>query len=148
MSTYQKFAPSLPKDNDVRSDVHTIALTRTSLNPKSLQLCVAADEYRHMRRAAPANVPLRRTMEWVESLPPRLRPHALMNRFARIANQLAAMWGDLECFEPYMESLLTDKRGNRNGFPPEVLAELADLERYRYTIRPSGSRWVDVGRRG
>ncbi len=28
----------------------------------------------------------------------------------------------------------TDKRGNRRGFPPDVLAELGALQRYRDTL--------------
>ena len=148
MSSYQKFAPSLPRDNDVRSDVHTIDPTKISRTQKSPQPRVADDTYAHLRKAAPANVPLRRTLEWVESLPPPLRPHALVIHFPRIANQIAAAWSDLDYFDTYMDSLLTDKRRGRKGFPLEVVAELAALERYRHTIGDSASPWVDIRKRG
>ena len=103
--------------------------------------------YAHMRKAAPANVPLPRTLEWVESLPRPLRPHVLVTNFPRIANQIAAAWSDPEHFDAYMDSLLTDKRGGRKGFPLEIVTELAALELYRHTIGESASPWVDVRRR-
>jgi len=47
-----------------------------------------------------------------------------------------------------MESLLNDKRGNRKGFPPDVMAELVALEVYRLVIEKRGSAWADVSKRG
>jgi len=73
---------------------------------------------------------------------------ALMRQFARVANLIAATWGHLEHFETYMESLLNDKRGNRKGFPPDVMAELVALEVYRLVIEKRGSAWADVSKRG
>ena len=43
---------------------------------------------------------------------------------------------------------LTDKRGNRKGFPPDVLAELAGLEVYWLAIEKRDSAWADVSKRG
>src|SRR5215471_20121725 len=140
MSCYRKFAPSLPNANDVRSDVYALETMRPSLVRRlSPQIRAGLDEYQHLRKTTPVDTPLPRTVRWVESLPPRVRPIALMRQFARIANLIAATWGNLEHFEPYMESLLTDKRGNRKGFPPEVLTELSALEAYRLTIERSNS---------
>jgi hypothetical protein len=149
MSTYRKFAPALRNVNDIRNDVYAIETMKQSLVRRlSPQLRIERDEYKHLRKASPASTPLRRTLEWVEGLPPRVRPMALMRQFARVANLIAATWDHLEHFETYMESLSTDKRGNRNGFPPDVLAELVALEVYRLAIEKSDSAWADVSKRG
>jgi hypothetical protein len=72
---------------------------------------------------------------WVASLPPTVQPTALVRRFARIANLVAATWGDEKAFDSYMELLLTDNRGNRKGLPPDVVAELVAVQRYRHTLQ-------------
>ena len=92
------------------------------------QINVLQEEHKHQRKAVPANLPLPRTLTWAESLPPDIRPTALLRRYARIANLIAATWPDAKAFETYMESLLTDKRGGcRQGFPVDVLRELTTL---------------------
>lgn len=144
-SSYRKFAPSVRNANDIPSDVYAIESMKASLaRAPTPQIRLGVDEYKHLRKTNPANTPLRRTLEWVDSLPPRVRPKALLRQFARIANLLAATWDDLEHFETYMESLLTDKRGTRQGFPPEVQAELSTLEVYRLAIQGSDSPLGDV----
>ncbi len=91
---------------------------------------VESDQYQHLRKAAPIDRPLLRTTMWFARLPEDVRPHALLRRYARIVNVIAAAWGDAKCFRVYMESLFTDTRGNRRGFPPDVLSELVMLRRY------------------
>src|SRR5215471_9518224 len=83
--------------------------------------------YRHLRKGAPANTLLPVTIAWSQRLPANLRPNAVLARYARIANLLAATWNDSRAFDAYMDSLLTDKRGNRQGFPADVARELATL---------------------
>jgi len=109
---------------------------------------VGLEEQKHLRKVAPANVPLRRTLTWVAGLPPDVQPTALVGHFARIANLIAASWGDRKTFDAYMESLLTDKRGNRKGFPPEALTELMALQRYRDGLEDDDLGWDTVGKRG
>ena len=88
-------------------------------------------------------------MKWVETIPPNVRPNALLRQYPRIANLIAAAWKDHKAFSSYMESLLTDKRGNRKGFPPEVLNELVALQRfYEMRNKDDNSVWSDVRRRG
>jgi len=148
MSTYRRFARSLRNANDIPSDVYAIETMKTSLAQRpSPQIRVGLDEHKQLRKATPADTPLRRTLVWVESLPPRVRPNALVRQFARVANLIAATWGDLEYFETYMGSLLIDERGTRKGFPPDVLAELQALEVYRLAIQ-GNEPWVDVSKRG
>jgi len=99
MSAYRKFAPSVRNANDIPSDVYAIESMKASLARRTTpQIRPAEDQYKHLRKTSPADVPLRRTLEWVESLPPRVRPMALMRQFARVANLIAATWGDLEAF--------------------------------------------------
>jgi hypothetical protein len=89
------------------------------------------------RKAEPANVPLRVTLDWAAQLPLKVRPAVLLRQFARIANLVAATWDDPVAFDSYMDGLLTDKRGNRKGFPPAVHHELLALKQHR-TLCPKG----------
>ena len=147
MSTYRRLSPSLPSDNDGRSDVYAVETMKTASNQKQSQrACVALDECKYLRKCTPANIPLPRTLKWFEGLPPPVRPAALMRQFARIANLIAVAWDDLEHFETYMDSLLTDKRGGRKGFPTDVVAELSALDVYRNT-QECTSPWDGVSKR-
>jgi hypothetical protein len=86
----------------------------------------------------------------MEDLPPDVRPTALLRLHARIANLIAATWGDPKAFGTYMESLLRDTRGNRQGFPPEIVAELVALKQY-YDKREEDDHiiiWQSAGKRG
>jgi len=107
-------------------DIHA---TRRAIDvPGAAPAAGSSDEqYRHLRRGAPVNTLLPTTVAWAQRLPSDLRPVALLGRYPRIANLLAATWPDARAFDAYMDSLLTDKRGNRQGFAPEVARELATL---------------------
>jgi hypothetical protein len=110
-----------------------------------------AEAHSHLRKNQPANIALPRTKAWFESLPPKVRPSALMRQFPRIGNQIAAAWDDLVLFEAYMDSLLTDKRRGRKGFPGDVITELSALDIYRRTAHKCALpaiAWSDVGPRG
>jgi len=138
----------LRSDNDIPSDVYAVETTKSpGVRTSSQQVPVALDKHQRLRKATPAETPLRRTLDWAESLPPRVRPKSLLRQYARVANLIAATWADLESFETYMESLLIDKRGSRKGFPPDVMAELHALELYRLAIQ-GNEPWVDVSKRG
>ncbi len=112
-------------------DLHTLPSDEMSV-PLHTQprMIVAHEQYKHLRKAAPADGPLARTLRWVEDLPPDVRPTALLRLHPRIANLIAATWGDPKAFGAYMESLLRDTRGNRQGFPPKIVAELVALKHY------------------
>ena len=51
---------------------------------------------------------------------------AVEKRFPRIAEKIVLMWGATE-FPQYLTSLMIDKRGDRQGFPFDVLEELMFL---------------------
>ncbi|OLC67196.1 MAG: hypothetical protein AUH79_04725 [Betaproteobacteria bacterium 13_1_40CM_4_64_4] len=102
-----------------------------------------------MRKASPAGKPLPRTLEWLASLPPEVQRTALLRHYARIANVIAAAWRDPKALRSYMDCLLSDDRGNRRGFPPDVLRELLALREYYDSVGPENpSIWTYVPKRG
>lgn len=150
MSAYRRLDSTLPISEDVRPDLYPFRTTKDGQRTGTVAAIRAAlgeEAFRHLRKAAPANIALPQTLKWSESLPPGVRPVALMHQFARIANLIAAVWGDLAQFDIYMESLLTDKRGGRKGFPDDVLAELTALDMHRHRVGDCASPWLSVGRR-
>jgi hypothetical protein len=64
---------------------------------------------------------------WVENLPPQAIPFYLCEHFPRIVNRLALCWADPELAIRRLDDLLKDKRGGRQGFPPEALREIETL---------------------
>ena len=93
---------------------------------------------RWIRRAQPLNHPLPVTLRWVADLPVEVQPRALLHQFPRVANSIARAWDDAEALRAYFDSLLVDRRGGRQGFPPDVLSELLTLHdfmdrRFGYT---------------
>lgn len=61
------------------------------------------------------------------------------SRFPHVAKGLCESWGKPEC-QDYLDSLIIDKRGGRQGFPPEVSVELmmlygiAEIELRQYDV--------------
>jgi hypothetical protein len=49
-------------------------------------------------------------------------------KFPRIAETIRDLWGSAR-LDRYLDQLLIDDRGNRNGFPPEVVEALLVLSR-------------------
>ncbi len=84
----------------------------------------------------PANGLLRPTMNWASTLPADARPNALLAKFPRIANLIAVLWQDPNSLRRYIDDLLVDKRGNRQGFPLDVLRELFALRAYYDEVNP------------
>jgi hypothetical protein len=70
----------------------------------------------------------------LETLPPTLRMVALRGQFPRILNRLADAWHSPSAFDALTGSLLIDDRGQRQGFPFEVVAELAELREYYFAM--------------
>ena len=150
MSIYAKFHRSQRQ----RSDVHaTETVQQATISPPVSPPAASREDGarkdgKHLRRAEPASTLVPSTWKWVEGLPPNVRPSALLRQYPRIANLIAVAWGDKESFDTYTESLLTDKRGNRRGFPPEVLKELMALRDYYDIAKKDTSVWHTVGKRG
>ena len=103
------------------------------------------DEDLSKRRASePANGLLRPTVNWASRLRLDARPNALLGKFPRIANLLAVLWADPNSLRRYIDDLLVDKRGNRQGFPLDILRELFALRDYFDELHPPTSRPWEV----
>ena len=103
------------------------------------RLTVGLEEHKHLRAATPADRPLPRTLKWAASLPLDVQPTALLRHFGRVANVIAATWGHTTSLRSYMDCLFNDKRGNRQGFPPQVLDELVALKRHHDAMQTRAS---------
>ena len=62
-----------------------------------------------------------------------LYPQALEARYSRVFNKIMGMWGT-DALEAYFSELIMDKRGGRQGFPPEVAADIILLSRLHSRI--------------
>ena len=100
--------------------------------PRSAQVVSPqpVEEVARLRKADPVNYLLPTSLKWLKSLPEDARPVALATRYARIANILAQQWNDPPACGAYFDSLLVDRRGNRQGFPPAVQADIRILLDY------------------
>ena len=87
---------------------------------------------------------LRPTANWASALPREVVPPALLSKFPRICNLLAVLWQDPGSLRRYLDDLLVDKRGNRKGFPIEILRELFALRAYYDELHPGSSRPWEV----
>jgi hypothetical protein len=141
MSIYRKF------DSESHIDVYAKPLKRAAENPTSAPRGDAAPAPSAMlarRRGEPADEPLAWTVEWAAKLPPDIRPMNLVRQFPRIGNFLAATWTSPDTLRPYLDELFVDRRGNRKGFPPDVMEELFALRNYYEELYPAtGKRWDD-----
>lgn len=72
----------------------------------------------------------RAATQWMLSLPADARPIELLRRFARIANELAAGWCDVALTARRLDELVLDRRGGRQGFPPQIAGELIRLQEH------------------
>ena len=59
---------------------------------------------------------------------PDLYPAALEARYSRVFNKIMAMWGT-QPLEEHFSDLIVDTRGNRQGFPADVAADIILLSR-------------------
>ena len=94
---------------------------------------------RNRRWRQPLDQQLPATARWVATLPSEIQPLTLLQRFPRIANDLARVWRDDAELQLHLDELLTDRRGGRQGFPPEIHQELLMLRDYSNRQRRSGS---------
>jgi hypothetical protein len=98
---------------------------------------IADPRNRHWRQ--PLNQQLPSTARWAEGLPSEVQPLGLLQRFPRIANDLARVWHDDTELQLHLDDLLTDRRGGRQGFPPDIHHELLMLREYCNHRRRSGA---------
>ena len=90
------------------------------------------DESRANQRRAqqPNNELTSATREWLQTLPATVRPESLAIHYGRVLNALWSCWETPETCLDYFEDLLIDRRGDRLGFPADVVIEIAVLKDY------------------
>jgi hypothetical protein len=79
------------------------------------------------------------TVSFLSTLDQSVRPYQLAVRFPRIANKLARLREQPGQRDRYLDELLIDTRGNRQGFPLRVLTELVALKEHFQGAGPSGA---------
>jgi len=89
-----------------------------------------APDVARLRKANPVNYLLPTSLNWLKSVPEEARPVALATRYARVVNSLAQQWNDRAACDAYLDALLVDRRGNRQGFPTVVQADIRILREY------------------
>lgn len=114
--------------------------TQSSLKP------AAAQQDFSKARHAPDKTDFQLTLEGhalLASIAAEARPTQLAAKFPRIVNRMATLWKNPPQMIRYFEDLLTDTRGNRQGFPLGILMELTTLKDYYHT-KAFGSGTKDV----
>jgi hypothetical protein len=91
------------------------------------------------RKSNPTNVVLPLAKRWLAGLPQKILPVHLALRYPRIINLIAAEWNDEEMLRATFLELFTDRRGNRQGFPPEITRELMEVRDYSLVDCRSGA---------
>lgn len=88
---------------------------------------------------------IKELMPWVQQLPAEVRPRHLIVQYPRIANKMAKLWKYPIACEKYLNELMLDERGDRQGFPPEVGQEITALQIYFNTtvLKPQYTVWGD-----
>jgi hypothetical protein len=110
---------------------------------------LAGDDMVRRRRQTPVGDPLPMTFKWVAKLPRSVQPLTLLRQYPRIANMMAGMWQDPPSYRAYVHDLLTDRRGNRKGFPQEIVQELVRLRVHYENLHPAMlDVYKDVDKRG
>ncbi|WP_027467915.1 ankyrin repeat domain-containing protein [Deefgea rivuli] len=74
----------------------------------------------------------------LQVLGPENKPQLLIEHYPRIAERVAQMWGR-ETLVVFLNELLFDTRGDREGFPPDVAHELFTIQREHDRVMGIGS---------
>ena len=96
----------------------------------------ASEDWTKRRTSEPASGLLRPTDAWASELPADVQPKALLAKFPRVANLVAVLWKDPDSLRRYVDDLLVDTRGHRQGFPLDVLREIFELRAYFDALHP------------
>jgi len=108
------------------------------------------------RRRAGSDAPLPDLSQLDEKVEPKRGPAqrvqvtAAIEDYPRICTRIQELWGSPAC-EGYITNLVIDTRGNRKGFPPEVMEELlylGRLARALVILGIDGDLWDSLDRVG
>jgi hypothetical protein len=114
----------------------TVEEAKAKLKADNPAPAVAAsdDKWKLQRNAQDAKQELTdRAFAWLAQIRKEARPQALARQYPRIANRFAELWASPAQCERYLDELLLDQRGGRQGFPPEVASEIVTLKAYFLT---------------
>ena len=125
MSIYRR--PKIVSEHDIAAPV-----APAGDSPHDTRAAQVAESIAQMRKSSPVDIILPAGRKWLESLPGDVRPGRLAAQFPRIVNLLALDWNKQTAIGELFDELLIDRRGDRAGFPLEVLRELRALSAYRY----------------
>ncbi len=117
---------------DVPAERHASGYVRDDERARA-RAAIASAEWGSVRKAMPANRLLPMSAKWFDAFPPDVAPRALARQFPRIVNMIALQWHNRHACSGYFESLVTDTRGARTGFPAPVREELLRLREFWYT---------------
>lgn len=120
---------------------------KKTLDVGALPPKVEEGDWRWARKWSPPEPVKEPTAAWLRTLPAEARPVDLPQAYPRIANRLATIWADPVMCDRCFDELLTDRRGRRSGFPPDVLAELKTLRQFRTKGIESNTVWDATHRR-
>jgi hypothetical protein len=70
------------------------------------------------------------THHWLRGIPRLFHPRRLCIEHPRAANRIARAWQDADQVDQLLHDLLSDRRGNREGFSPRIVEELKLLRLY------------------
>jgi hypothetical protein len=71
-------------------------------------------------------------------------PSTIETRFPRIASAIQLLWGHPE-MDTYFQKLVVDERGDREGFPPDVMSDLlflATLHKTSFKFEPPQPKYA------
>ncbi|MGH8801119.1 MAG: hypothetical protein ACREX6_02330 [Casimicrobiaceae bacterium] len=110
---------------------HRVPDRERSAEVDEVQVDHGAD-WASIRRAQPADFILPVTQAWLTTLPADVLPTALIARYPRVVNMIAAQWWDRRECPSLFNELLGDHRGGRAGFPRASQRDLLSLQEYWY----------------
>lgn len=85
------------------------------------------------------------TAKWLGELPAHVRPGKCAQYYPRIANRMCKLWPSPLFLKDYLQDLVLDKRGGRQGFPHGITHELEAFRHYYETLHPSRTNCVWTG---
>lgn len=92
---------------------------------------VAGKHVRQRRTPRPEDLVLSaQAAALLQSIDAEHRPARLAERFPRIVNHMSRIWADRGAMDRYLTELLIDHRGDRQGFPFDIVLELMGLRDY------------------
>ena len=74
----------------------------------------------------------------------RLYPWRLAQAHPRIIEKIVGLWNQGSALVTYLDDLLVDNRGNRQGFAPEILMEILSLKNHYLSLKRQPDRSVDT----